>query len=154
MEICKYYDSIASDALGMEFDSILNDESARDYIAGLEFAEYVGSKYYFMRDYLKAFESIADFLQKGDLYAHCLEIAEINTDTFLGSIIAGLRPLDLLAYYEKLCNLNRGRGYYNDEIDYLRSLPMLENFIIKCEAQALKWWRMEIGIFEQQKGAI
>lgn len=144
MEICKYYDSIASDALDMEFDSILNDGSARDYIAGLEFTEYVGSRYFLMQDYIHAFESIADYLQQGDLYARCLEVAEIKTDSFLGSIIAGLKPLDLLAYYKKLCKLNRGRGYYNNEIDHLRSLPILEHFIIVCEKQAFGWWQMEI----------
>lgn len=150
MGICKYYDSIASDALGMEFDSILNDGSARDYIAGLEFAEYVGSRYYFMRDYIAAFESIAGYLQEGDLWRRCLEAAEISADSFLGSIIAGLKPLDLLTYYKKLCKLNRGRGYYNDEIDHLRSLPILENFIIVCEKQAFKWWQMEIRMLESK----
>lgn len=145
MEVCRYYDSIAADAMDMEFDSILNDESHRDYIAGLEFAEYVGSHYYFMRDYLRAFESIADYLQEGDLYMRCLEAAEIDTDSFLGSIIARLKPLDLLAYYSRLCKLNRQRGYYNDEIDHLRSLPIIENFIIVCEKQAFNLWQFEVN---------
>lgn len=148
MEICKYYDSIAADAMGMEFDSILNNESYRDYIAGYEFAEYVGSRYYLMRDYIRAFESIADYLQEGDLYAYCLEVAEINTDSFLGSIIAGLKPLELLAYYNKLCELNRRRGYYNGEIDHLRSLPIIDHFIIVCEMQAFKFWQLEIESLE------
>lgn len=144
MEICKYYDSIASDAMGMEFDSILSNESDRDYITGYDFREYVGSRYYLMRDYIKAFESIASYLQTGDLYARCLESAEIETDSFLGSIIAGKKPLELLAYYNRLCELNRQRGYYNDEVDHLRSLPIIERFIIVCERQALLWWQMEI----------
>ena len=144
MEICAYYDSIAGDAMGMEFDSILSDESDRDYIAGYDFREYVGSRYYLMRDYIGAFESIADYLQRGDLYARCLEASEVETDSFLGSIIAGLKPLDLLACYKRLCELNRQRGYYNDEVDHLRSLPIIEHFIIVCEKQALLWWQMEI----------
>lgn len=144
MVICNYYDNIAEYVFGISFNEIVASEAHRDYIMGLEFTEYVESRYYFMRDYINAFESIADYLQESDLYAYCLESAEIEIDSFLGSIIAGLKPLDLLAYYKRLCKLNRGRGYYNDEIEHLRSLPILEHFIIVCEKQAFKYWKMEI----------
>lgn len=144
MGICNYYDSLAEEALEISFNEIVASEQHRDWCAGLEFAEYVGSSYYLMRDYLRAFESIADYLQEGDLWRRCLEAAEIDTDTFLGCIIAKSKPLEVLAYYNLLCELNRERGYYNDEIDHLRSLPVIEHFIIVCEMEALKWWRCEI----------
>lgn len=142
MGICKYYDSIASDALGISFDEIVASEAHRDWCAGYEFSEYVGR--HFMRDYINAFESIADYLQEGDLWQRCIEVAEIDADTFLGGIIAKGKPLEILAYYNRLCELNRERGNYNDEIDHLRSLPMLEHFIMVCEMEALKLWQCEI----------
>lgn len=144
MGICDYYDSLAEEALEISFNEIVASEAHRDWCAGYEFAEYVKSRYYFMRDYLRAFESIESYLQEGDLWRRCLESAGIETDSFLGSIIAGLKPLDLLAYYKRLCKLNRGRGHYNDENEHLRSLPMLDHFIIVCEMEALKWWQCEI----------
>ena len=144
MGICKYYDSIAANAMGKSFDSIIHDEGDRAYIVSYEFAEYVGNSYCFMRDYTRVFERIASYLQEGDLYKHCLEIAEIDADSFMGSKIAGSKPLELLAWYEKLCKLNRQRGYYNDEIWHLQSLPLLESFIITCVNESLKFWQMEV----------
>lgn len=144
MGICDYYDSLAEEALEISFNEIVASEAHRDYIMGLEFTEYIESRYYFMRDYINAFESIADYLQEGDLWLRCLETAEIDADSFLGGIIAKSKPLEVLALYNRICELNRGRGYYNDEIEHLRSLPVLEHFIIVCEMEALRWWQCEI----------
>lgn len=144
MEICDYYDSLAEEALGISFDEIVASEQHRDWCASYEFSEYVGTRYYLMRDYLRAFESIARYLQEGDLWLRCIEAAEIDTATFLGSIIAKSKPLEILAYYNRLCDLNRKRGNYNDEIDNYRSLPVLDRFIMACEMEAFKWWKMEI----------
>lgn len=144
MGICNYYDSLAEEALEISFNEIVASEAHRDWCVGYEFSEYVGSRYYFMRDYIKAFENIADYLQEGDLWQRCIEAAEIDTDTFLGGIIAKGKPLDILAYYNRLCELNREHSYYNDEIDHLRSLPVLDRFIIVCEMESFKWWQFEI----------
>lgn len=144
MGICDYYDSLAEEALGIGFNEIVASEAHRDWCAGYEFSEYVESSYFLTRDFLRAFESIAGYLQEGDLWQRCIETADIDADTFLGGIIAKGKPLEILAYYNRLCELNRERGYYNDEIDHLRSLPVLEHFIIVCEMEALKWWQIEI----------
>lgn len=144
MRICNYYDSLAEEALEISFNEIVASEQHRDWCANDEFAEYVASRHYLMRGFLKAFESIADYLQEGDLWRRCLDAAEIDTDSFLGGIIAKSKPLDVLAYYNRLCELNRDRGYYNDEIDNLRSLPVIDRFIIICEMEAFKWWQIEI----------
>lgn len=143
MEICKYYDSIAAEVMGKDFESILNNDSDREYIASYDFYRYIFESHCFMRDFIYSFESIADYLQEGDLYYWCQEALDIDADSFLGSIIARLKPLELLEYYRKLCDLNRKHGYYNNEVDHLRSLPVLESFIMICVDMSIKHWQIE-----------